>query len=309
MNPIVEAAVRDFLNAQYLTYDKTFDCWTGEIYADYRDELSDTTIKEIFDADSPQDALYEKLDAAYFDAPWDYNKELIHELKQIWHKNDEVPEWDSEIASEISDFVQEKVMWNWPYDHYANQMVEVDLILDTGDGNYDFVLNCVYPHYNGTKGETINNRASIVWLAKQMGYTKQQLNNALRYNQFEGSKFLKSITEEVLNCTSHMNALAFFVSMSVQDCIELNKRVEKAKGDLPSYKAHESNSKDFITIPKGTCCGLYDSWSGAGSILEVEIEKDIELPLKLVSSAQPDGCRGYGIKDIYGIMSSFWRPL
>ena len=61
-----------------------------------------------------------------------------------------------------------------------------------------------------------------------------------------------------------------------------------------------------VVLSKDTACGLYDNWSGAGSVLEIELEKDVVLPLKFISSAWPDGGRGYSVANVYGICSSFW---
>lgn len=42
------------------------------------------------------------------------------------------------------------------------------------------------------------NKSSILWLVKQQGYTKTQLNNAIRKQDFSNSKFLESIYEECI---------------------------------------------------------------------------------------------------------------
>jgi hypothetical protein len=72
-------------------------------------------------------------------------------------------------------------------------------------------------------------------------------------------------------------------------------------------KSKTKSSRKKLILKKGTPCGLYDLWLGGGSILEIELEKDVVLPLKFVDTAYPDGQRGYGIVSIYGLDNSFWK--
>lgn len=191
-----------------------------------------------------------------------------------------------------------------------NQSVEVDIIVDTGDENYDYTLNCVYPHYNGIYGETVSNESAIVWLSKQQGYTKTQLNKALRNGEHNGSKFLQSMRTEVLNCTSHMNALTLFIKMTLGECFDLIEAIEKdsINDEKSGYRTvQKRRGKGYITLSKNTACGLYDLWSGAGSVLDIVLERDVKLPLKYISTSKPDGCRGYGLSEIYGMCRSFWK--
>ena len=88
-------------------------------------------------------------------------------------------------------------------------------MLDTGDGNYDYVLNSVYPCWYGRYGETLDDRAGIVWLAKSQGYTRANLQRALRDGDTSGPKgFLASMRAEVANIASHMNTVTFLVAVS-----------------------------------------------------------------------------------------------
>lgn len=292
MDTNLEARLRDFLDRQYgLKYDKPNDCWYGEIYADYRDEFDDRTLKEIFKDDHPRDEAIQRIEDAYSDASWDYQDELLDEFQ---HEVEDDFDWDA-VEDEVDEFIREHVHYDPPFDHFMKQTIQVDIIVDTGDGNYDFVLNCVYPHYNGDIKDEIEDRAALTWLAKQQGYTKEQLQEAL-HSGHSSSKFLSSVFDEVANCTSHMNALAFFMEMTLEECLELQEKIAAADQLADSY----------IVLSKDTRCGLYDSWSGAGSMLEIVLDIDVELPLHFISSAKPDGCRGYGVDEIYGMCRSFW---
>ena len=111
-----------------------------------------------------------------------------------------------------------------------------------------------------------------------------------------------------------MNALTFFVEMTVEQLFDLNEAIkDNGKNDHPLNKDEyrctwERKGKRKITLDKSAVCGLYDSWSGAGSILEIELEKDVVLPMKYIGTALPDGGRGYSVASIYGVCSSMWTP-
>jgi hypothetical protein len=63
----------------------------------------------------------------------------------------------------------------------------------------------------------------------------------------------------------------------------------------------------LILIRENVTCGLVDFWSGAGSVLEIQPEKKIKLPLKYIHSVKPDGIHRYAIKEIYGVTSELWE--
>ena len=110
----------------------------GEIYADYRDEFDEAIIVKMFKADNPRDMFYEQLD--FFDCEWDYRDEVIKTIKARFNDDDDSLDYD-EHEDFIRDWITENVYFNHPYDHYLNQDVYIDIIVDTGDANYDFTKN------------------------------------------------------------------------------------------------------------------------------------------------------------------------
>ena len=98
---------------------------------------------------------------------------------------------------------------------------------------------------------------------------------------------------------SHMAVLTFLVettlekALGIADCM----RSDYLKAENPT-----------IRIGKNTMTGLYDPWGGGGSVFEIELEKDVEIPLRIVRSAMPDGCDGScSIAEVCGMCSSAWR--
>jgi len=270
MKKNLEQRLRKFLESEF-RLNKEGDEYTQEVYVDHDDQLSDKAIKEILESDAPMVTFYDQFEPDFSDSEFDYlHGKIENEFEGYNENQDEIDEW-----------LREHVHFYIPEDHYLNRTVCANLILDTGDGNYDFTLN------NLLNGEDINKESALLWLAKKQGYTKKQLKSAMSGDCGE-SKLLKSIRAECANVTTHMNALAFFVKTTIRTLID--------------YKENPQT----IKLNKGTSCGLIDVWNGAGGILEIELEKDIKIPPDKVRSFKIDGADGYGVDQIYGMSSSFW---
>ena len=54
---------------------------------------------------------------------------------------------------------------------------------------------------------------------------------AMKKQIFGDSKLLESLRTEVLNCSSHMNALTFFVKMTVKELFELQEAIAESEKD------------------------------------------------------------------------------
>lgn len=73
-----------------------------------------------------------------------------------------------------------------------------------------------------------------------------------------------------------------------------------------SIRANAPN--DGIVLGSNSMCGLYDPWNGAGSLLNIALDKEVILPYKYIDSALPDGGRGYGVANVYGMSCGFGEP-
>ena len=80
--------------------------------------------------------------------------------------------------------------------------------------------------------------------------------------------------------TSGMGALTFLLKMNLRDLIKLNELIKLQESDGVYYDATKRPDCGKITISKDTVCGLYDSWNGGGSYFDIELEKDVVLPIK-----------------------------
>lgn len=267
------------------TYFKKVDNhYEYEMYVDYRDGMQDSQLIKISQSEHKMDAFYDEL-ADYELQCIDYEMdELMQTIERNWDE-EEHSEYD-EYEEIVRDWVQENVYFNFPFDHYLETDVRVNILVDSGDGNHDFTLNN-FVSYNAGEDEEIEEESSILWLVRQQGYTKEDLYKLVRDRDCGDSKFLKSVYQELINVTSHMNALGFFVKMSLKEYIDF------------------SDNKCSLILDTDTSCGLYDCWSGAGGMLDIELEKPVVIPVEYIE-AHIEGARGYGVDEIYGMINSFW---
>lgn len=298
----------EFLEDYTYPFQKNDDgTYSFELYANCDDSLSDKQIAKIVQEADPEMTMFELLDEAYMEAVW-YEEDNIRSALQTY-LFDNYPDIDADDES-LWEVVRDCVLISPPYDHYWNQEVCVDIMMDTGDGNYDFTLNPHYPCYYGNGQEcTIDDLSSVVWLVKQQGYKKSQLLNTFKGDaENETSPLLKSIYIEEANLPSHMATLTFMVRMTVRQLAEINKLVRLQDRNGHFYDAKKNPYCGYIVLDKSTPCGLFDSWSGGGSVLEIQLERDVRIPAKFIWRAVPDGAGpGYSIGSVYGMCESVWQ--
>lgn len=269
------------------------DYETVEFYPDYRDRLSPNTIVEILEADDPESVLADLVADA-----WEPSCESVRDDIFSRAIRDLGRGLTDEEREELDEAISEQVLFRYPLDHYRKQQVCVNLFLDTGDGNYDFSCNAERrPHWNGSS-DPYREEASILWLARQQGYTDEQLYAALDQEKCpDPNTFLGSLYQEIQEATSSMLTVAFFVSMSLEELIDLNQ----------AMRSPEAGKKTLV-VSKKVDAGLYDPWYGSGGVLDLMFDRDIEIPLdKLRGPVLPDGKDGYSVANCYGICESLWK--
>lgn len=306
----MEAAVAKELGESYRYCKQPDGTSNMEIYADYRDEMDGKTAGEICSGKDPVCALWDKLTDWYFDSECYYRAELRKEIQKELEK--EGGPYQGGMSSEEEDVfgevLDELVYWTYPEDHFMKQEFFVNIMVDTGDGNYDYTLNGIYPCWYGQYEARIDEKSSLLWLARQQGYTKTQLWKALREGDMADPKgFLESCRVELANLPSHMSTLTFLVRMTLEDLITLNRCIKLQDRNGHFYDARKNPYCGYIVIDKDTVAGLFDPWSGGGSVLEIQLEKDVRLPIRYIRSALPDGCDGYSIDSVYGLCGSAWE--
>lgn len=292
--------VKDYLEENYTWCKKDDGNYHFEIYVDYRDEIDDATAQEILNNDYPHDALIEKLWDCYQEAEWDIIDNLVDDFKEkvnpeLLEDVDAIEDGyidDGDIREEFMDIIYV----DYPVDWALEQEFCFNIIVSNGDDNYSFCLNEYIVDEDGNVNEDAE-KSGLVWLAKQQGYTLDQVVEVLKDDDIaEPKTFLETVLQEVANGYG-CEALTFCVKMTLGQAIALKEKMK-------------SNPNGSIVIDKKAECGLFDPWAGGGSVLEIACEKDIEIPFKNIWKFYIDERRSSrydSIHNVYGTGDSIWR--
>ena len=299
----IKELVMDYLAENHAWEKKDDGFYHFDIYVDYRDEISDSIAKEILENDHPRDILIERLWDLYQEQEWDIIDNLVDDFKE---KVDPKLFEDANIIEDgnlddlddgdIREEFMEIVCVDYPVDWAENQEFCFNIIVSNGDDNYDFCLNEYIVDEDGNVNENAE-KSGIVWLAKQQGYTLDQVVEILKDGDIAKPKtFLETVLQEVANGYG-CEALTFCVKMTLGQAIALKEKME-------------SNQNGSIVLDKKVECGLFDSWEGGGSVLEIACEKDVEIPFENIWKFYIDERRSSrydSIHNVYGTDSSLWR--
>lgn len=288
-----------------------------DIGYDYYEWNKDRLRKIFTSGKKAQKKLDEEIDEIEMEIVDGYRDDYYREFRQcVFRKMERWGDNDALIESGVIDEdLFEDIVANW-----FSEMVYLEVTPDLSDGEIDINIECditdmnvdfstcvAGPHYAADDVE-INPDWFWVWLALQQGYTIEQVQDAVDGHNFHDSKFLKSLYSEIANMTTSMNAFTFLVRMPIGEAAKLATFVSGAHS-VPDYARYDGESRNdcgTITLDKTSVCGFLDRWNGAGSMFEISLEWDVELPVKYISSVMPDDAvKIYGAREIYGC--DFWE--
>jgi hypothetical protein len=279
----LEQVILGWLKNNYKNYGLNYDGgnWFGEYYADYNDTIELSVLANKYNKYSRgmtgeefTDKLYEYLDDVYsYSSLTDELSPIVEDIKKYFDSQN-ITHTDDDVWKVVS----ENIYINPPYEHFFEQNYPCEIFIDTGDSNTEYVENAYADDVLKTVDD-IPDTASLVWLAKTQGYTKEDLFNAIINSDFKNSEFLKSVQEEVYNCSSSIGQLVFLVEMSINDVI---------------------NKSQFVVSTR-TDCGLVDTANGGGSVLGIILEKPVTIT-RDIGYVEFDYTvdYDYSVDDIYG---------
>mgnify|MGYP006920939182 FL=1 len=285
----IKELVKEFLAENYGYAKQKDGNYHFEIYTDYRDKIDDSTAQEILEDDSPRDILIEKLWDGYQEQEWDITDNIVDGFEE---------KIESKLFEheDIREAFMDVVCVDYPEDWALSQEFCFNIVVSNGDDNYDFWLNEHIVDEDGKVDENAE-KAGLVWLAKQQGYTFEEVVEILKKDPVERPKtFLETVQQEIDNGYG-CEALTFCVKMTLRQAIELKEKMK-------------SNPNGSIVIDKRTTCGLFDMWSGAGSVLDIACEKDVEIPFTniwkfYIDERRTNSCDS--IHNVYGVTDALWK--
>lgn len=282
----------------------------------YDDRFSEDTIAEVFNQfkDSEykeesffSDALYEKA----LDVFWEYESYEEHYVLEqldsaISGKGEEFEEAFNDYLERNNyekdrDFLYAHGLDGISYDIEAFMPeLKLNLLLTTDEEtNLDCssIHDMMYDYENGIDDkEPLDNALS--YLITQQGYDVDTVMKAYKNEKKTGNKFVDSVVNELYNHTYTMGVTTVLCRIGGKEALELLDAIAKGKGS--------------ITFPKESMLGIYNSWLGSGSMLDIELDKDFTVPTKMVHETQIEGIRRgdrrycYTVDETYGLVGSAW---
>jgi len=280
----------------------------SKIYWDYRDELSKEQIETIITKEDGindvENAIWEMND----DYIWYIERQTISECIDNFKDEIEAEAFDKDgmklenIEEDIKELLREY--------SYVDMNIK-DLLRNTGSApavvimysNYDcqcsnWGVGNSYEYIESYFGDMVDalnlNPAKVKQTLSKAGfYTPGKWPNKKNRDGYEAIHYERLIDEMGNNsCTS---LLVFIGRIDLEDFI----------GGKPTK----------VVIPRGNSCGMYSPFQGGGSLIQMEIKKDLTLPLSdtfnkaydkffrlTLDSSQEYG----GIKSVYGVSSDFF---
>lgn len=282
-----------------------------EIYTDYRDrELSIKTLKTILAAKHPMECFEDILGEWAMEYAMEYGE---HELEIAIQErlNEEEKELYRENAEECWNFIQENSYFYYDI-HDFNNDVKVNIMIDCGNWNYDCTCDNIL-NWNGRIGDgNIQAESSMLWLAKTQRKAtalRKACEQKKKDDEYdEADTFVDSCIQELENLCTHMGTVTFLVKIPLFQLIELVELQNKEYDEQGKYDPRENKkSKSYLVIGKDVTCGLFNPWSGSGSVLEIELNNDVKVPIKYcVFCLEGSKKYGYDVDEVYGLMDSAW---
>lgn len=247
------------------------------IWTDYNDNLDNHCglIQKCLDSKS-REHLWEKADEWYSDAEWEAVREIIAKLKEecaVFHDfdgeavDDFFDEYEDEIRDEIysrndSDVVKELVRLTDDIPIRVEMLSNYDCINSNwfeSQGGYRYEES-----YFGDMVDSLNlNPARVKKILTEHGYRAYgRFPNRKNRNGKEQVSY-EQFYEELINSCCGANLLTYIGRVSLKELYEADFSLKE------------------VIIPKGNCCGLFSSTYGGGSLLEMELKRDVKLKLEV----------------------------
>ena len=243
---------------------------------------------------------------------WDYKDELSEEqILKIILEEDGLMEVEDELYEHNIDYISETV--TEAIKEYCKKHdielddEELDELRMECESRFKFDINGLLNNSSAHIRVQLNTNEGMIDTNEGMKNETVRMFRKRFRNKFR----LTDLQKEINNCSGYGN-FNFYFKVSGSDILVLKEQVQQG----------------YILLRKGLFFGLFDSFNGGGSILEMELLKDINLNLKdwrikddkeaVVKRLLNDtsiyygvsiigDSKKYGIQQVYGLISSAWK--
>lgn len=296
-----------------------------EIYADRGDtgEFLQETVYENRDSNELESLIIDEIYEAHIEVVSNYEEEIMSKADMR----------GDEFEDEAYDYLRNTYSIEPDYEHFLSHEMKVNIMLRTDNERnneyttiYEQYLAMTTPDELTQPEESLKEDSMLVQLLKQQGHTLDELQSTMKdYNKFfyddthpsgnhvahfdengeelslsgklelfnqTHNAFLTSVCQELENQCYQMGVMTVLAKMSIKDFIEMKQ------GDK------------HITMPKECMIGIYNPWNGAGSVLDIELEKDLVFSTDMIRDVQIEGVKPqweYTVDNVYGLIGSAWK--
>lgn len=253
-------------------YDKNKNEFSYSEYWDYRDELSDSTIKSLLEDYANEKGKYPFINIVYhyfIDHDWFTYEDEIYKIKNDFMEEYITQEIDGLTESYIEEDVLQYLYESIEHEHNLEQILGTsdfsNLAIYLGGDPEDEYLDhvCWTDAYNEFYDNEEISKDTLKEIENTyMGkFIKSQGYNVKDVFKEDKDKFLKEVYEELYSYTSDLTAMQFTFVPNTTDF----EAVAKLYNNEP------------VIIKAGTRCGFFDSINGGGSGMNIKSVKDLSL--------------------------------
>jgi hypothetical protein len=148
-------------------------------------------------------------------------------------------------------------------------------------------------------GEDLDNGLS--YLVNQQGHSVSEMYGELVGYEPTHSSLVRSACDEMRENTSEARSeLCCLLRVDGDSLFELMSAVDEA-------------AKSIVLPIHDATLGVFNQWSGCGGMLDIQLERDAELPLSMVYDLQIEGQSGtnqvgsYTVREVYGNGGEDWK--
>ena len=289
-------------------YDKTFDSFKFEVYLGYDDVIeTDTLLQLLKEYDNDLDLIRDYIFELYIESISDEETWVVEQIGNHLRDNgyeDLIEYYEEKFHGDLRElflFNHSLFYVHLDIDYILNATVPVNIMLENDVAfDHEFNMNSfetpytdLLEYFKNVKEEIESGYLkeedySFINLLKSQGYTfdeyisycEYQLIDEIKDCKHKDSEFMSSLLSEMLNTTSECNSLTVLREMSFNELQELKEQEE-------------------IEIKINDTIGYVDHVVGAGSMINIKLEKPFKVKTKNIS-LMIDGEYGYGITEIYG---------
>lgn len=181
--------------------------------------------------------------------------------------------FDENLLDEMREYIRD----NWNYDEYYKDLLKrssmnVRVVFKSDDDIHFFNTQDLYLEDILKKDEYIQKFNSI----------------------FKGTYEKESLEKEVRNLLHDYSNFTFMLELT-------GEGIERFRKDL---------EEGYLILPRGTKFGLHNSWIGSGSLLDMELLKEVKISKDLIewysenSNSKRKG--GYSIREVHGMVQEWY---